>query len=466
MPRALAFDESDCRLEAESIPAVFARCATLTVAENPDDPASRGLDLFFARISAATANPAADPLLLINGGPGGSAVDLYLQNRAAFDGVLRDREILLLDQRGTGRSLAGLTCDVPDELALTTATPEVLRRAVEACIAEFPRDQRLFTTSVAVRDLEALRLELGIAQWNLYGVSYGTRVAQHYLRRYPAATRAVILDGVVPAELVLGPAIAVDAQAAFDQLLERCAASPPCSERFQNLEQRFATLQERFRGDSIELVISDPTTGRPKSFVLDESHLQAVIRLMSYADTTAALIPLVIVEAHDGNYLPLAAMADLLIESVSESIGFAMHNSVVCTEDVPNFPATIDGLDQTYLGSTIVDGLRAICDVWPAGLLDGDFKEPVVSEKPILLLSGENDPITPPAYAERAMTGGLTNAVHVVGPGKGHGLIAVGCTPRIAREFLLDPNPETLDTSCIEGESPLPFFLDFQGPAP
>ncbi len=470
-----ALEFEGCRLERDGLPAAFAECATLAVPEDPADPDSEPLDLFVARVRSLNANPAPVPLLLINGGPGGSSVDLYLQTRAAFGPTLRDRDIVLLDQRGTGRSLSGLSCDTPEGLELETATASELSAAVETCIAEFPRDPALFTTSIAVRDIEALREALGIDQWNIYGVSYGTRVAQHYLKRFEDRVRAVILDGVVPAELTLGPDIARDAQAALDALFDRCAGTPECSERFGDLQAKFRSLLDRFENDSIEIMIADPVTGDPALFELAGIHLQSVVRLMSYADTTAALLPLVIDEAFKGNYEPLAAQADLLIESVSDSLGFAMHNSVVCTEDVPFFPA-VDDLDNDgvaggtaaaapYLGTTIVDGLATICATWPTGLRDPDFSEPVVSARPVLLLSGENDPVTPPAYADR-VAAGLSNARHLVGAGKGHGLAAVGCTPLLMRNFLLDTDPAALDAGCLERERPMPFFMNFQGPAP
>jgi pimeloyl-ACP methyl ester carboxylesterase len=466
-PAAAALEESDCRLEHASLPAVFARCSTLEVPVDHARPEAGTLQLYVARVPALTANPAPDPLVLINGGPGGSGVDLYLQTRAAFEPARRDRDIILVDQRGTGRSLAGLTCDVAAGLELETASPDELRTAVADCIAAFPSDPRLFTTSVAVRDLDLLRAALGAETWNVYGVSYGTRVAQHYLRRYPAHTRSVILDGVVPAELVLGPAIAADAQRVLDAIFERCANDSACSSRFPDLAATFAGLHRRFAGDRIEVLINDPTSGAPESFELAESHLQAVVRLMSYSDLTVALLPLVIEEADRGNYAPLAAQAKLNIEAVAESIGFAMHNSVVCTEDAPYFGAAADPAGSTpYLGTTVIDGLRAICETWPAGFVDPDFKEPVVSDRPVLLLSGEYDPITPPAYAAQVAADGLRNSRQLIAPGKGHGVASIGCLPRLIRDFLDTADPAALDADCLDREVPAPFFLSFQGPAP
>ena len=460
-------NESPCRLLQESLPAAFGQCATLEVPENYDEPDGQRLELFFARLPALTATPSPDPLLLINGGPGGSAVDLYLQIRGAFESINRKRDILLLDQRGTGRSLLGLDCELPEEFELVTATGEEIRETVDSCIAEFAHDPRHFTTSVAVADLETLRASLGIEQWNVYGVSYGTRVAQHYLRRHGERVRTMILDGIVPAELTLCPAIAADAQNALDAIFSRCKDNSGCDDRFPDLAEQFSELRQRFAGESIEVVINDPVTGEPKSVELAESHLQGVVRFMSYSDLTAALLPLIIDAAHQGNYLPLAAQAELQIQAVAESIGFAMHNSVVCTEDAPWFPTDNDpDAALLYLGTAVIDGLRAICESWPDGVIDDDFKEPVVSNRPVLLLSGEHDPITPPNYAEMIIDLGLSNARHIIGNSQGHGLASVGCVPTLMEAFIDSGEASGIDASCLDREPPMPFFLSFQGPQP
>jgi len=450
-----------------SLPAVFAQCATLGVPLDFMDPSGPTLSLAVARIPAQTATPAPDPLVLINGGPGGSGIDLYLQARAAFEPVRRDRDIVLVDQRGTGRSDAGLRCRIPDELAFETATPEQLRATVAACLAEVEVDPKFFTTSAAVRDLELVRVALGVEQWNLYGISYGTRVAQHYLRRHPERVRALVLDGVVPAELVLGPDTAGNAQRALDEVFARCARDAACAGRYGALDAKFAELEARFAAGPQSVEVADPLTGEPQSLELATAHFQAVVRLMSYTAPTIALLPLVIDEAERGNYRPLAAHADILIASIADSLSLPMHNAVVCAEDAPFFASGgTEAEPKTYLGDSVVTGLTAICNVWPAGVRDEDFKTAVASDRPALLLSGELDPVTPPAYAERVMAGGLMNARHLVGPGQGHGIAAVGCVPRIIREFLAVPVPAELAADCLAAERPTPFFLGLHGPGP
>ena len=157
---------------------------------------------------------------------------------------------------------------------------------------------------------------------------------------------------------------------------------------------------------------------------------------MSYSAQTAALLPLLFTEAYEGNYAPLVGQTNTILRGLPEALSFPMSNAVVCTEDAPFMPESIADLSETYLGTAIVDALRRICARWPAGSIDADFKLPLATDRPTLLLSGDNDPITPPEYAERVIAGGVANSVHLVAAGQGHGLAGVGCVPRIMRAFL------------------------------
>jgi pimeloyl-ACP methyl ester carboxylesterase len=448
-----------CRLALDPLPAAYARCGTLDVPLDPANPDGPTVGIFVARIGALSAEPRPDPLLLIAGGPGQSTVDMFLQERAAFGEARRERDLILVDQRGTGRSSTGFECNVRDDLSLDTAGIEELTRVVDACLAGLERDPRFYTTSVAVQDLERVREALGLAEWNVYGVSYGTRVAQHYLRRYPERVRSVILDGVVPPGLVLGPDVAREAQRALEQIFARCAGDVQCGARFANLPDTFAQLLARLDAAAT----ADPAARQPLSAL----ELRVLVRFMSYNVATVSLLPVLIAEADAGNYAPLAGQARTLLRDLPESLSFPMSNSVTCTEDARFIDANAgDDLGGTYLGTSIVEGLRGICSRWPVGAMDEDFKTPVASDKPVLLLSGDFDPITPPAYADRVAAEGLRNSVHVVGRGQGHGLITVGCVPRILRAFIETPVPAELDSSCLADEPPTPFFLTLLGPAP
>jgi pimeloyl-ACP methyl ester carboxylesterase len=450
-----------------------ARCGTLTRPENPSDPQGRQVELFVAVVPAVTPTPAPDAMTAIAGGPGGASTEFYAGFAQAFEHVRRQRDIVLVDQRGTGRSNA-LDCAFLDvEVAATS--PEEITRLTEQCLDGLDGDPRYFTTSIAVDDLDAVRAALGYTQLNVYGASYGTRVALHYLRRHPERTRSVILDGVVPAQIPIAPEIATDAQAALERVFSRCQADSACAERFPSLREQFESLRRRLRDEAVEVSLQDPLTGEPRTVSVDEGHLRIATRLLSYNPYSVSVMPLILEQASTGNLVPLAAQALTMLDSLDESLSYGMHNAVVCTEDAPFFDDFLrrelgrDALVDTYLGAEQLETLETMCETWPAGVLDEDFKSPVVSDHPVLVLSGSDDPITPPRNGERAIGANgeyLSNALHIVVPGQGHGVAGTGCLPRLVGAFVDQATVDELDTDCVDRLGPAAFFVDFATTAP
>ena len=459
---------SDCRISAgPGYPGIKARCGTFSRPLNPDDPASTAIDLRVAVIPALDLEPEADPIVPLAGGPGQGAIQFYSAYAAAFEPVRRERDILLLDQRGTGAS-ATMDCTVEDEIVEGQFNDEQTLEFTRACLEQLQYDPRFFTTSVAVTDLEALRIALGYPTLNLLGTSYGTRVAQHYSRRYPAATRSMVLDGVVPPQLPLGPEIATEAQRAINDIFERCAADLDCNERFPELDLDFESIRAQLQSAPVSVTLADPVTGRPASLDFGRDELAASVRLLAYQAYSIALLPLLIHEAASDNYAPLAAQYQLTVSSLADSQSLGMHNAVMCTEDLPFVDReSIDfgALRETYIGAFQLEALETICSIWPQGPLDDGFHQPLASDIPVLLLSGSADPITPPRYAELAAVD-MRNARHLVGAQQGHGQIAAGCMPGIIAEFVTSADPVDLDVSCMDDAFVMPFFLDFSGPMP
>ena len=458
----------DCRLEApDGGAAVAAQCGWLSVPENPAAPASRHIRLRVAVVPALNLRKAADPLVFLTGGPGGAASVDYLRLAPAFERIRRDRDILLIDQRGTGASNR-LDCTLGDELEVGRIETQQIKTLASRCLSALPGDPRYYTTSMAVADLEAVRTVLGYSQLNLWGGSYGTRVAQHYLRRYPQRVRTVILDGVVPPPVILGPGVAVEAQRALDSIFARCANESACKAAFPELRSDYAALRLGLERQPVSIALPDPVSARMLQLMFAPAHLINAIRLLSYSDATAALLPYLIHEAYQRNFQPLAAQAVLSTRNVSDVIASGMAYSVQCSEDAPYLQvAAADDptLAQTYIGRQFLDGFLAVCSIWPRGIMDPDLHEPLHSQVPALLLSGENDPVTPPTYGELAAAG-FVHHKHLVLKGQGHIQTGTACMPRLLARFIQTADPQQLDTRCLDHVIAAPFMLSAIASAP
>jgi fermentation-respiration switch protein FrsA (DUF1100 family) len=272
---------------------------------------------------------------------------------------------------------------------------------------------------------------------------------------------------VVPPQLALGPRTALNAENALARIFSRCRGE--CAARFGDVSASYRALREDLETRSVPVTLTDPTTGEIVKFDFTEFHLATVLRLSSYTAEQAALLPLMLHGATaSGNFAPLAAQFLLNNRSYGNVVAYGMHNSVVCSEDVPFWsPGQMDrtALLKTYLGTAQVDGLRNICTVWPRGMVDPDFHSPLRTDVPALLLSGTDDPVTPPADAELAQRG-FAHSLHVVLNGFGHGQLTAPCVDRVMAAFVEKGGIDGLDTSCTHNDSPLPFFVTLGGPSP
>ncbi len=467
---AQSLDLEDCRISAgEGFPGIKARCGTMLRPENPADPESPDIEIRVAVVPALNLVPETDPIVPIAGGPGQGSIEFYSMLSGVFEPLRRNRDILLVDQRGTGDS-SRMDCEIDDDAILfeTEYSLDDTLEFIEGCLEELPHDPRYFTTSVAVTDLEAVREALGYASLNLYGVSYGSRVAQHFARRYPDATRTVTIDGVVPPQIALGPEIATESQKAVDEILARCAGNDACNERFPDIDETFTRVVAELRESPVDVLVPHPNTGRIEEVRFGPGQFAGAIRLLVYSPNTIALLPLFVHEAGQGNFVPIASQFMLTAISMSDALALGMHNSVMCTEDMPFLDRTTidhDAIAASYMGSFQLETLEAMCELWPDGPIDPEFKAPLNTDIPFLLLSGDADPITPPRYADMAAVD-LGNATHLVGRHQGHGQISVGCTSRLVADFVTSADPSTLDATCMERSFVMPFFLGFSGPAP
>jgi pimeloyl-ACP methyl ester carboxylesterase len=459
----------DCRIESAAAGgSLAARCGVLQLPENRDDPTSKKIGVHVAVVPALRVQALRDPLFVLAGGPGQGASDFYASISAAFGRIRRDRDIVLVDQRGTGRSNR-LDCEFEDEPEFSTSDPTQLEAQAKTCLAELSGDPRYYTTSIAVRDLEAVRQALRYEQLNLYAVSYGTRVAQHYLRRFPDRVRTLILDGVVPVDLALGPEVAIHAQSALDVLFNRCEEDSACNTRFADVRNSWSMLRDRLQRDPIRIDMPDPLTAQLTTATIGVPQLSAAVRLLTYSDETASVLPLLIHLAQvEQQPQSLIAQYLMIKRSTESQIAYGMHFAVTCSEDAPRWDqenVSNDALAQTYLGRSFMQGLRAMCNTWPRGPVDDDFNAPLESAAPVLLLSGENDPVTPKSYGDRAARG-YKNGKHVVLSGQGHGQLSNGCMPRVVSQFVQLGSVAQLDVKCTATVTPAPFMLSTSATAP
>src|SRR5271165_918050 len=347
---------------------IGARCGQLRVAEDPAHPRGRTIDLSVAVIPALNRRAGLAPVFLLAGGPGQAATDLYVSYASAFARANRNHDIVLVDQRGTGKSQP-LVCSYPDDWREPKEVLPLLREATLACLRKYGERVRFYTSSVAVTDLEQVRRALGYAKIDLYGTSYGTRVAELYMRRFPSSTFAVVLDGVTDPQQAIGSDTPYDGERALDLILERCAATPECAAAFPQLRREFDELRRRFGPEKVTLTVDDPSSGLPIEIKFGRSMLSAALRFLSYSAAEASLLPTLIHQAALGRLEPLAAQTIMLAREVGDQLAVGMQMSVICSEDVPFFAEPLDRarIARTYQGTDQLDALKEICRVWPRG---------------------------------------------------------------------------------------------------
>jgi pimeloyl-ACP methyl ester carboxylesterase len=469
-PAAAALRLSPCQIEHPlQLALIAAECGTLSVAENPGAPGGRQIGLEVTRVAAISREKLPDPLFVLAGGPGQGAASFYAAVAPVFARILRERDIVLVDQRGTGGSNR-LGCKLDEDFVARSKEADILA-ASRACLAELAphADPAYYTTSLAVQDLERVRAALGYARINLYASSYGTRVAQQYLRHHGEHVRSLIMDGVVAPQSVLGSHSALDAEAALAGVLGRCASDRACSGVFGDPDKDYRAVRASLTNRPFYLTVPDPQTGLATPVAFGPEQLAIVLRLGTYSADFAALLPLLLSRAgSDFDFAPIAAQYLMTSRTYGEAIATGMHNTVVCAEDVPFFdPADLERTRRAapYLGTTQIDGLKALCKVWPKGPVDADLHAPLTSDVPTLLLSGKNDPVTPPAGAALAARG-LRHVRSIVMDDVGHGQLVVPCMDRVMAQFVALGSAEQVDDRCTRNPLPTLFFLSLNGPAP
>jgi pimeloyl-ACP methyl ester carboxylesterase len=450
---------------AKGTDSLMAYCGTLQVPENHDAPDGRKITLAISWLPASgEAEP--DPIFMLAGGPGQAARGSFPMVSGAFTEARRKRHIILLDQRGTGDSSPlkcvneqGESAVVDDEDYTADAATSFAKR----CAAQFEGkvDVAQFSSSDAIRDLDAARKALGAEQINLIGISYGTRMAQLYGKRYPQHTRTITIDGIAPLESVLGQDHAKNLESSLDLQFAQCAKDKACREKLGDPRAQLNTLLATLAKGPVPVRYRDAITGEWKDGQFSSGHLAVLTRLLAYQPQAASLLPLQFAEANQGRVDALMALSEMMTRDISDQIMHGMQLSVMCGEDVPDL--VVDPEDgKRLLGTGLVELMKAQCGVWPHKTRPADFRTPLQGDLPVLILSGEFDPVTPPRYGDMVAKH-LPNSKHIIAKGQGHNVLPVGCMPRLFAKFLESADAKNLDDACIKTLTYAPMFTGLNG---
>ncbi|HYR10393.1 MAG TPA: alpha/beta hydrolase, partial [Longimicrobium sp.] len=398
-----------------------ARCGTVRVPENRERP-GRMLALNVVVLPARSAAPVREAIAVFGGGPGQAATDMGWAGEK-FDALRGERDILFVDQRGTGRS-APLQCQLRDEADPQSYLGDYLPPERTArCLEELRQrtDLTRYGYLELAQDTEAVRTALGYTRLDLWGASYGTRAAQVYMRAYPRSVRSVVLEGVVPPGFYQPQGYAQAMEAALVGLEDDCGADAACAAAFPGFAREVRAVADRLERTPGTAEILDPETGERLRLTLTRDTYADLIRRMLYSVGSAAQIPYVVHRAYLGDYRPAVRTALQDRRGYQQYLYWGLSLSITCSEDVPFVDRRAAARDngRTLLGDWRVRQQVAACRGWPTYSVPADYHRPAPSPIPTLLVSGELDPVTPASGGEAAAAL-LPNSLHVVVPSAAH----------------------------------------------
>ena len=434
-------------------------CGKLTVFENRQSRTGRTIDLNVVVLPALDPEKKEEPLFDLAGGPGAASTDgapFYAREGKEYR---RHRDVVLVDQRGTGESngLKAAPRKTPQDFLTEMYPVDYVKRLRQTL--ESRADLTQYTTSIAMDDLDDVRAWLGYDRINLFGLSYGTRAALVYLRQHPDRVRTVTLMGVAPTDLKMPLYHAQAAARAMELLLEDCETDVQCHAAFPQIRQDWQNVLAQLGREPARTQYSPPDKGAPVTVEIQRDVFAEKVRTMMYGEDKARRIPFMVHRAATGDFAPF--LQEAIKPSIPDFIADGMYLSVTCAEDVP----FIDQAEAAKLnagnpfGNYRVFQQTRACGLWPRGYVPPEFQGPVSSLVPVLIFSGFLDPVTPPERGEEVAKY-LPNSRHVIIPHGGHGvegLTSVDCVDRLIMEFLHSGDVKSLDTSCVETMAPSPF---------
>ncbi|MBI3284882.1 MAG: alpha/beta hydrolase [Burkholderiales bacterium] len=421
------------------------RCGRIQRPLNPAQPDGKKIDIHYVVLPSQDRNKLQDAVFLLAGGPGQSAIKVAGWGQTALSRLNRRRDLVFVDQRGTGRS-APLQCPGLENSA-EVLTQEQNDKLSAACLQDLQRlpygDLRYFTTSISVQDLEAVRLQEGYGKINLVGASYGTRAGLEYLRQYPQAVRRLVLDGVVPPSMRLP---AADAQKALLALFADCASQPACNKLYPDLARRWKSLQA---GLPRKIELLHPRLGQPLKLEMTRDILLGLVHKTLYVPANVAALPYALTQAGQGNYAALLTLSGATVLPGPAGIAYGMHFSVWCAEA---YARPDSGQHKDEFESMMSDMYARTCRQWPRGEVPAAFFDIPRSASPVLLLSGGIDPVTPTRHGAAVAQALGPQARHISVENAGHGLLMHGCVRDVVYRYLNakeDSEAQKVDAACV-----------------
>ncbi len=430
------------------------RCGQVERPLNPAEPQGRKISVHYLVVPAKSRSKLPDPVVMFAGGPGQSAIRLAPKVIPGLSGLNNRRDLIFVDQRGTGQS-APLQCpDTRGQPVAEAMSSAGQQRQLLRCISELQKlpygDLRFFTTTVAMQDFDAVRQQLGVQRWNLIGASYGTRAALEYQRQFPQAVRRTLLDGMAPPDQILPQSMSTDAQAALDRMFSNCEEDTRCAQAYPQLRTRWQQLLQSLPR---EVSLPHPLSGAPERVMLERDALLRAVRLPLYTPAMTAALPAAIDAATQGRFEGLGGLASGLGLSGKDRLFEGMHFSVICAEDGPRMAPEGQAPAGRDFGEGEARLYRRVCAQWPRGEVPAEFYRVTPAQSPVLLLSGGADPVTPPRHGQHVADALGAKALHLVAPNAGHGVMRTACLREPLQRFFNADSDEAalaLKADCLE----------------
>jgi pimeloyl-ACP methyl ester carboxylesterase len=468
-PSAVGFTRGRVKLEPCNVPVLTkdAGCGRYEVFEDRVGKTGRKIALNILVVPAISAKPAPDPVFVLAGGPGQAAVSVVKALGNYLVKLNRDRDLVFIDQRGTGESNP-LNCTPPagkDEMGRYFAEGVNIENLRE-CRSQLEKNANLtlYTSAIAMDDLDEARAALGYEKINLLGGSYGTYAGFVYMRQHPDRVRTAILEGVTTVDAKIILPFAKGVEHSLERMFTDCAADKDCNTAFPTLRAEFKEVAGKLEKQPAVFEASNLLTGKRESVTLSRNVFAEQVRMMLYIPIYWRWLPILIHEANANNFGPFASIAHANIAGLTGQLAGGMSLSVMCAEDVPFI--TEEEI-KSHTAGTFYGDYRArtsstACEQWPRAKVPASFTEPVKSDIPILMITGDLDPVAPPWLAAGAARL-LPNGRHISIPNTGHHF-RFECTDNLFVEFLSKASAKALDDSCVKEIERPPFVTKLPPP--